>query len=222
MTTTTDSQSTSTLDQSRSSAPLVYFAGKVEHPSIDYRAKLTGHPDPMKLEPGTIIDLPPNGGTIRYGGPNAIWDLPSYAGSVTHGLSYEECWSGGDFDSSVAWLEAEGGHNRGLEQGDVVKRCMTQIAAADHVHAFIQCTTCYGTMVELGIAAALCKPISIVFSTVMAHRFVPNGDRAWANSNPKDLWFAAHLPTVKHVLVGGPSTYRTSGWPGSIFHGSKT
>jgi hypothetical protein len=72
----------------------------------------------------------------------------------------------------------------------LVARCLEQIRFADRIHAFIDSFDCYGTIFELGYAAALGKPTWIHVDSRLAGRI---------EALCGELWFAMNAPKVTVV-----------------------
>jgi hypothetical protein len=114
---------------------------------------------------------PPRGHTVfkaaAYVGPFVMSD--------DHG-----CFHGTNTHGQGAW-DACGGAYQGLTtRTEVAERARRGIACADHVFAWLDDLTAYGTLVEIGLATGLGKRVWIYTA--------PGKDHA-------DLWFASHLAT---------------------------
>jgi hypothetical protein len=127
--------------------PIIYFAGKISR--YDWRKAVLNEDRPGAADddciwkPDYVLDR----GRFYYGGPFFI--------SCDHGCrhvpnahgSYEEC--GGSVDP----------HALAQTQRKVWNINCQRLRRADQVFAFIDEMDCYGTMVELGMAAQMKKPI---------------------------------------------------------------
>jgi hypothetical protein len=184
----------------------VYFAGKVKQNG--FRQKLFG----SRVMSNGIEKYTVNKGQIVYGGPFAIGDdhggwhgndfyederlsirhastiVPNneqeYACNVEH-LPYR-------FEKNSQKLEGNSvivgspATSPVIPPPALVERCLKQIKQADAIFACIEDENCYGTLIELGYANALNKPIYLQFMDSL----IDYGD--W--------WFIRHLPSVKSVL----------------------
>lgn len=165
---------------------IVYFAGKVSKGG-GYRGKLLGNKRVMSLG---YSAYKVGGGELIYGGPFALsCDHGCFHGKNLHGVLD---WTGGhgcegEFIDGADGKYATTGKWQ-LEPPEAVMRCLSQIRDCHAVHAYIENFSCYGTLVELGYASALAKPIYI---------YVPFNTNRY-----KNLWFAYTLPSVRHFGVG--------------------
>jgi hypothetical protein len=168
----------------------VYFAGKVKKGG-GYRGKLLGNS--MVMSRGHEI-YEVDGGKLIYGGPFALaCDHGCYHGSGKHGLLD---FSGGH-GCAGQFVDSDGteflqGWKRGtadLDYDDAVLRCLVQIKNSDAVHCYIESISCYGTLVELGFAAAHGKPTYI---------YLKGEKHNWY----KHYWFCMKLPNIKHCGSG--------------------
>jgi hypothetical protein len=147
------------------------------------------------------------GGVLTYGGPFAI--------SCRHSCSHE------DTEHSAVFSSTDCGDSyisddpmlRFYDQDDlvdrediVVQRCLLQIRECDAVHAFIESSDCYGTLVELGFAAALNKPIYIVISTGLKPKSRDDDSKLpeELSAEKDEIWFVKNLPSVVACSYGGP------------------
>lgn len=149
------------------SMPTIYFAGRMRgcDGCIDWRDYVSGFPGLYELD-GVVepaADTTVNCGSFHYGGPF----LSGSGGGHTRGhtLFPEEHQAIWDIDQA-------------------------QIERADLIVAYLEDVQAYGTLVELGYAAALHKPIALGFSDRMS-------DREY-----DELWFA-RMPATK-VYVSSP------------------
>jgi hypothetical protein len=128
--------------------PSVYMAGKMKHPfrgglgEIEGRVIETYLRDERREKRGygmtgdmQYVNL--GGAFAYYRGPHAF-NVTTKAHAYVHG---SEAWYDDDLSQSVA------------------DHCRRGIRSADAVVAYIDCASAYGTLVELGYAAALNKPI---------------------------------------------------------------
>jgi Nucleoside 2-deoxyribosyltransferase len=112
--------------------------------------------------PDTWTALPKAVFGLDYMGPYFISD--------DHG-----CCHGADSHGAAAIP----GHNGNSRQSEVTRWCTNAIERSDIIFAWLEDTTCYGTLVELGYAKALGKTI-----------WIAGIDARWIDS---DLWFACNL-----------------------------
>jgi hypothetical protein len=111
--------------------------------------------------------------TVRYAGPFFIsCDHGCYHGPHTHGLNpkYEE-------------VCAPAPYNR----YEIVAQCQNWLKESDMVFAWLTEKTAFGSMVELGWASILGKPIFIASDS---------------EKMLKEAWFAVHLSHVTGTMVG--------------------
>ena len=203
----------------------IYFAGKVD----SYRDKLFKVNAPMHRPAGTVLELV-NGAKVIYGGPSSLGSKNWHgyvAGSdevlcsdLPHQMVTEKGSSGPFFDESgerihPIWMRPEllaeeidcdhNGTRGGLTADLAVNRCLYQIDTVDAVHAYIDTLDCFGTIAELGYAAAKGKPIYLVIDSRLKEHLNEH-PRCQVYSMPySELWFLENLPTVKAVDVGGPT-----------------
>jgi hypothetical protein len=149
----------------------IYAAGKIEKngwrhqlfpisDGHDYAAPLPPWPDQVLIPtlPGAV-----------YVGPHFLSD--------DHG-----CFHGANSHGVAAGDSACGGAYPGMSRPDVVKRCLSAIEQATHVFAWIEDSTVYGTLVELGYARALGKHVHLYMSETCP--------------DAQDMWFAAQITTT--------------------------
>ncbi|MFJ8690207.1 nucleoside 2-deoxyribosyltransferase [Micromonospora wenchangensis] len=155
----------------------IYAAGKITkngwrhslfpiHSDTDYE-----HPDrhpwpaavPIRSLPGAM-----------YVGPHFISD--------DHG-----CYHGPNQHGVAASDDACGGAYPGLRRPEVAARCLDAITRSTHVFAWVDSPTAHGTLVELGYARALGKPV---------HLYTQAGVKEL-----DDMWFAGQIATA-HGLAG--------------------
>lgn len=151
----------------------VYLAGKIE--PNGWRQKLI---DIRNNFFGEEKDKIRNGITIKYNdhinitGPFFLsCDHSCYHGNNSHGVglsSYNDCYGLSDH----------------FTEDEVKHICLEQIKKSDVIFAYINDDTCYGTLYELGFAAALNKPILLLFDS---------------NKRRKNMWFIAN--GAKMVMV---------------------
>ncbi|MDZ4871985.1 MAG: hypothetical protein CLLPBCKN_001373 [Chroococcidiopsis cubana SAG 39.79] len=189
----------------------VYFAGKVNHGG-GYRGKLLGNPRVMS-----------DGYKTYHIGNYAIDYHGAFAISCDHGCFHgdgDHGWGFGNVDyecgqfvdelsngASVKWdVATTKPHEDGVyvngyfsSREDLVKRCFNQIQTCDAVHAYIDSFDCYGTLVELGYAAALNKPTYIVLA--------PNVSQDVSILEKDELWFVKHTPNIKSIKYDGGETF---------------
>lgn len=150
----------------------VYNAGKVSK-NGKVPGRIYGHVD----ESGSDADAPyehAKEGYISVGPVTYSCDHGCFHGDAAHGCGAngKECVDGSEY----------------ITRERVLERCMTQIDAADVVVAHFgtdepskDAVTSYGTLVEVGVAAANGKPIVVVFEDGVPLRV------------QHDLWFPAML-----------------------------
>lgn len=136
--------------------PTIYFAGKIA--KRNWRAEILGsragsHNDAetnMDCLFDPKVDLREDHGSFWYGGPFFIsCDHGCAHGPGRHAAS-GSCYDDGH-DRLLSWRPKIWAANRAL------------IERADRVFAYIDETDCFGTLIELGYAAALKKPLRVVF-----------------------------------------------------------
>ncbi len=86
-------------------------------------------------------------------------------------------------------FEGHGYDGGSLSREAVVKERMREISSSSLLFAFIENTTAYGTLAEIGYAYAKGIPIVIVFADSAAH---------------DDLWFAGQMAGERYFLDGEP------------------
>lgn len=112
-------------------------------------------------------------GGLIYGGPYFIsCDHNCYHGPTRHGR--------GSGDPMACGL---GGEPRDL----TVMRCQQWIRSADVVFVWLNSTDAYGTLVEIGYAKAIGKPVFIAVDMVSTN------EENLANPYREDMWFACHM-----------------------------
>ena len=159
--------------------PRLYLAGKIS--KLDWREHDLGIPlrsvDPEEaLDPS--FELPMRG--WRYGGPFFLsCDHGCTHGPATHGLGTHGC-------GETIWQDLEPATQATIAR--VSKVSLDRIEHADGVLAYINAGDPYGTLVEIGCARTLGKPLGILF------------DKNLPSEVRDDMWFAEKLASV--VLYG--------------------
>jgi hypothetical protein len=153
--------------------PKVYMAGKMKHPFRGGLGEIEGRiierDDPYRRSYGLTgdmqyVDL--GGAFARYVGPYAF-NIVTKNHCYIHG---SEALYDDDLSQSVA------------------DHCGRGIRSADVVVAYIDCTTAYGTLVELGYAKALNKPILLFLDeTALAEHSDDRGENPLFDAT----WFAS-------------------------------
>lgn len=145
--------------------PLTYFAGKVG--KNDWRMTIV--PRLAGVDLGQILDC----GDFRYGGPYFIaCDHGCAHGPGTHGLKSTPCTVS---DVPPRWT--------------IPSLCCGWIRRSELIFAWIDEDTCFGTMVELGWAQMMAKPIYIGFRS---------------KTLSEQMWFAAHGPKTTFAIFDTP------------------
>lgn len=145
----------------------VYLAGKIKSNGwrqqiVDIRNNFGGD-EKNKIRNGIEIRYKNN---IYITGPFFLsCDHSCYHGDNSHGVglnSYNDCY----------------GLTDNFSEDEVKDICLQQIKKSDVVFAYINDDTCYGTLYELGYAAALNKPILLLFDSDKRRNnmwFIANG-----------------------------------------------
>lgn len=130
----------------------VYLAGKIEANGwrqriVDIRNNFGGD-EKDKIRKGLMIKY--NDNTYITGPFFLSCDHSCYHGDNSHGVGL-----GKDYDCY--------GMSDHFTEKEVKAICLDQIRRSDIVFAYINDDTCYGSLFELGYAAALNKPILLLF-----------------------------------------------------------
>jgi hypothetical protein len=159
----------------------VYFAGKVK--KNGWRDRLFGGGSMSRGEFN-------HNSALIYVGPFAIGcDHGCFHDAGYHGLLGSGC-CGFIGDSAI---EA-----RAMQPSEAVERCLNQVSRADSVVAYLDRDDCPGTMVEVGYALALRKPVLIFDENPIAL-----AELTYPAPRLKDeLWFVKSAPGV--VCLRGP------------------
>lgn len=165
----------------------VYLAGKMKSPT-DWRGS---HPNTMYgLGAFETARTNLDGAAFIYGGPFILADdhRGSHAPWVRH---MAESWCGPSAGS-------EPGHS-------IVAQCFKSIQISDLVCAHINSHDAYGTLVEIGYALALKKPVSVTISEAVADsmRRAPWEESDHADDPPgaHDLWFAQEAANHSAIVA---------------------
>jgi hypothetical protein len=163
--------------------PRIYLAGKIHkndwrHPIVPGLRDTLIYTDEkdMMFDQDFVVDCR----SFNYGGPFFVaCDHGCFHGPNSHGVGILDNERGDDP------IPADNIAARRAKIFDINKQRLT---AADLVFAYIEDMTCYGTLVELGMAALNGKPVTIGLapSLTLAER--------------DDLWMAAQ--TATRVLIG--------------------
>lgn len=177
----------------------IYFAGKVKKGG-GYRGILLGDSYVMSRY-GKIYEV--GGGSVAYGGPMALsCDHGCFHGDGTHGLMGVGCSELGRMNPPFVDRRGEDKSPEDMSHGTyaahqpkrAVARCFEHISMADAVHCFLETTSSYGTLVELGFASAIMKPIYIYYA---------QGKHRW----DKHFWFCMNLPSVVSCEPGTATSF---------------
>jgi hypothetical protein len=153
---------------------VVYAAGKIE--KNGWRHQLFPIADDYDYSRG-------NGAAPLWPEEMPIADLPGAVYVGPHFLSDDHgCFHGPNSHGVAAGDAACGGVYPGMSRPDVAKRCLSAIEQATHVFAWIDDSTAYGTLVELGYARALGKRVHLYMSEKCA--------------DVQDMWFAMQITTT--------------------------
>jgi hypothetical protein len=171
---------------------IIYFAGKVAK-SGGYRNVL--FPSDMMSPENHLRDGMKMATTldILYGGPTAI--------SCDHGCSHGDTTHGNAYGCGVEIDERTADTEEG--QSFLVKRCLRQIQESDGVFAFIDSLDCFGTLAEIGYAAAMRKPVQIVIDEALREKIEFTGEVISLGHSltmvdiRNELWFVLNLPGVR-------------------------
>ncbi len=121
--------------------------------------------------PGAVFGL-------DYTGPYFVSDDHGcFHGHNSHGMGAE--FDEMDEDSGERTPGYVYGSDFPSRQSAVVDWCMDAIKRSDIVFAWLECTTCYGTLAEIGYARALNKTI-----------WLAGTNKEWKE---KDIWFACNM-----------------------------
>jgi Nucleoside 2-deoxyribosyltransferase len=159
--------------------PTVYFAGKIDR--LDWRHRILGDNraggvlyDAKEMwDPDHVEDY----GSIFYGGPFFV--------SCDHGCGHALYAHGNNSDVNMEAYDP-----RALEQlhAKVYNINLARMRRADLVFAYVDEGDCYGTMVEIGMAAAWGKPLVTGFGH---RREVYNHvSKKWGHAGLPDTTFA--------------------------------
>jgi hypothetical protein len=137
--------------------PVIYLAGKIT--KHDWREQIVflrdsvgaGDPERDLFDPKFSIDCP----DFIYGGPFFV----SCDHGCGHGAGMHGTGAGVNATDSVC-ISAVASH---ITQRRVFEINRQRIARADRIFTFIDQTDCYGTLIELGLAAQLNKDIAVTF-----------------------------------------------------------
>jgi hypothetical protein len=138
--------------------PIIYLAGKIG--KNDWRTQIFGSrfgaapndgEDAYGFDRALDETLTLDYGTFRYGGPFFV--------SCDHGCAHGPSSHGASAGGCLYETAHRGGRLERLES--IYRVNCARIRRADYIFAYINETDCYGTLIELGYAAALDKPISI-------------------------------------------------------------
>lgn len=138
----------------------VYLAGKIEangwrQQIVDIRNNISGD-EKDKIRKGITLNYNDN---IRITGPFFLsCDHSCYHGNNSHGVGLNNYHPDGERYDCYAKTDH-------FSEEEVKSICLNQIKRSDIIFAYINDNTCYGTLYELGYAAALNKPILLLFDS---------------------------------------------------------
>ena len=138
----------------------VYLAGKIEangwrQQIVDIRNNISGD-EKDKIRKGITLNYNDN---IRIACPFFLsCDHSCYHGNNSHGVGLNNYHPDGERYDCYAKTDH-------FSEEEVKSICLNQIKRSDIIFAYINDNTCYGTLYELGYAAALNKPILLLFDS---------------------------------------------------------
>jgi hypothetical protein len=173
--------------------PIIYLAGKISRD--DWRAQIFGCRFGAAPNDGTndygfdrLLDetLTTDCGSFCYGGPFFI--------SCDHGCAHTPAGHGASPSGCLEGMAGDGKLEMRSQIWDV--NC-ARIKRADYVFAYINETDCYGTLIELGFAAALDKPIGIGIGRAVK---IEEFDDLWMARQCGHAWLGSPADTLNQFL----------------------
>lgn len=186
--------------------PRVYMAGKVA--KLDWRHGIVGpylRNVDLRYDGQTNLVRPERSYVVdgfEYAGPFFLGDDHGcFHGPHSHGfgaLHWPEC-AVGEVSDEIAQASERLYGNGGdwAKTREIIHQsCLNWLRSSDVVFAWIESYDAYGTLVELGYAAALGIPIYLAFDLMFDG---PRGPDA-PSSTWNDLWFAEQTATTRDIL----------------------
>ena len=162
--------------------PKLYAAGKIS--KNDWRRVIIGglpevnNCEPEIWDPDLLIDCQ----TFRYCGPFFV--------RCDHGCAHRPAGHAAAGCSDDHWLDDDGLHPK------VWNVNRARLRSADIVLAYINEVDCFGTLVEIGLAAETSKPIAVGFG------------RQITDEQVADMWMAA-MPALKVYRGSAETVWRS-------------
>lgn len=198
---------TATRNRPGGCGPRIYMAGKIRE-NDNWREPLltlNGH-SPLRKSPGdTLTEMAENeidcGGFV-YVGPFFIGGDHGMAhGPHSHGLlgghEPDQCFSNEGFYSPITRV-------------GIARHCLTWIDEADLVFAWIDSPDAYGSLVEIGYARAIGRPVFVAFASEALLRNLWFAAAAASTDDPLDhqSWAPLVFPSAKEAFEQFCKTYR--------------
>lgn len=167
-------------------SPKVYLAGKID--KNDWRHSIV--PDLRGANRGGVLICKEG---LYYVGP--------FFTSCDHGCFHGESQHGRGISKNVCSPEEI------YTREQVFRECRDGIVAADYVFVWLESSDAFGTLVELGIAHELKKPIFLAFSENIADRvrdfWFAETASTWSGVYEKveDAWIDFYKAVVNHYLA---------------------
>lgn len=190
----------------------IYFAGKIS--KNDWREKITN------FDVGNVLDGSYEGSLQLRNGVD-IGDGDRYVGpffvSCDHG-----CYHGPNSHGAGAGQEGCGCAH--LTRAMVHRMCLDGIRRCDVLYAWIDSKDCFGTISEIGYAAALGKRIWIAYEKEMLSDMMRSNIRIDCMVRPgngvevfladrrlptHDMWFMSHFASSVHIGYDAVHSFRT-------------
>lgn len=201
--------------------PRVYMAGKVA--KLDWRHEIIGpylrNVDLQYDEQARVV-RPARSYVVdglEYAGPFFLGDDHGcFHGPHSHGfgaLHWPDCGPGNSEEDFAAIANREYGYGLAgdwAKTREIIQRsCLAWLRSSDVIFAWIEQYDAYGTLVELGYAAALGIPIYLAFDLLYDG---PRGPDA-PSSTWNDLWFVEQTATTCDMLGDAGTAWESFvGW----------
>ena len=140
--------------------------------------------------PSIQKEQPPKVDNFIYAGPYFIsCDHGCYHGPHTHGLGVD-----------VGISNCAGVDEERITRSEVISKCLRWMSNSDIIFVWFDDITAYGTLVEIGIAKAINKPIFFAMKRELSVRYCEDCSAHALFGNHKDFWFAWELADISIIV----------------------
>lgn len=167
----------------------LYACGKIR--KGDWRSTIVNIEGAIEDPSDEWTEVEIEGYNLDYTGPYFVGcDHGCTHGTNTHGVGLSCC---------TGWKTDYNPHDGSYEYGqEISTKCLRSIEESDFVFAWIDDLTCYGTLIELGVAIALQKDVRVAVSNNLKPDLHIDDYESGVSPGTHDLWF---LESLSHRTI---------------------